>query len=415
MKEHHIKHQQGATMMLTLLFMIGILGMIGLAIDTGHMLVNKTRLQNGLDAAALSAAIILNGPVNNSTAEATAAGIATFDLFKNSAGNTELAGVTLTAADFSYSDRINLFSEGLAGIPNFVRVFSNALNVNNFFIQVITGNFSQNVGAVSTAGPMGQICDNRLPFVLCANYDLDGNGIEDDELDENCDDDTDLDPDGADDCYGYNKYQEIPIHKKFCPPNDTVCQAEALGPGNFETIRLDDNKGAKDMCESILNSTNICSPINDATLDTEPGYQVGPVGNCLNERFYNDSNSATYDQTLYNSATHAGSAYENEYLSGNGGDILPGSGIRKVAIPIVDCRGTDNGKTTVTYLGDMCALLRRPVRNTGPDKDPDYIKNDIYIEPLGKCPLAGKADPTNPVITGPFKIVLYKSENSGDS
>ncbi len=169
MRQHQFKKkcEQGATLILTLLFMIGMLGMIGLAIDTGHVMVNKTRLQNALDAAALSAAIVLNGAINNSTANASAAGVITFDLFKAAAGNGELAGVTLTAANFSYSDRVNLFSAGLGGTPNFVRVSTNTLQVNNFFIQAVTGNFSQNIGAVSTAGPMGQNCNIELDGELC--------------------------------------------------------------------------------------------------------------------------------------------------------------------------------------------------------------------------------------------------------
>ena len=50
-----LRKQKGTVIVLTALSLIVILGMIGLAIDLGHAYVNKTRLQNALDATALSA------------------------------------------------------------------------------------------------------------------------------------------------------------------------------------------------------------------------------------------------------------------------------------------------------------------------------------------------------------------------
>ena len=413
MKHHNLKNQQGATLMLTLVFMIGILGMVGLAIDTGHVLVNKTRLQNALDAAALSAAITLNGASNNSTAQATAAGIATFDLFKNSTGNNELAGVTLTAANFSYSDRVNLFSAGVGGTPNFVRVATNALQVNNFFIQAVSGNASQNVGAISTAGPIGQNC-NLVPLVICADVDP-VTGF----MDKDCSDDTD--GDGYKDCYGYNMNEESELHTPFCNPNrDPGCEDTALEAGNFTLLRWDGDAGKNDIRNSLSGTVNSCSV--GVQLETDPGNAVGPVGFGINDRFYQDTVTDVYDQiTNPTASTPAYDDYLSTQATALGGDGLIADN-RVVAVPVGDCTELQNGNTTFDFATDgtgnmaaMCILIRRPVRTTGADNDPDYLKNSIYIEMMELCPALGQTNPANPVLFGPFRIVLFKSEASQDS
>ena len=412
MRLHHTQKQQGAAMMLTLVFMIGMLGMIGLAIDTGHVLINKTRLQNSLDAAALSAAIVLNGPTNNSTAEATTAGLETFDLFIKSAGNAELANnITLTAADFSYSDRVNLFSAGLGGTPKFVQVRNNALPVTKFFIQVLTGSSPINVGAISTAGPMGQNC-NLVPLVICADVDP-ATGT----MDKDCS--TDNDGDGFKDCYGYNMNEESELHTKFCAPNDTACQATSLEAGNFTLLRWEDSAGKNDIRSSLAGGdVDSCSV--GVQLETDPGNAVGPVSQGINDRFAADTVNNTYDNFTH--PTAATPAYDS-YLSDQASSTNSGiQNNRLVAAPVGDCNGIQNGNTTFDFATDgsgnmaaMCILIRRPVRATGPNNQPDYLKNSIYIEMLELCPALGNTDPTNPVIYGPFRIVLFKSENSGDS
>jgi len=407
MKLHHKKRQQGATMMLTLVFMIGMLGMIGLAIDTGHVLINKTRLQNALDAAALSAAIVLNGPTNNSTAEATTAGLETFDLFINSAGNAELT--TMPLPSFLYSDSVRSFLPA-NGTGPFVRVSSNVL-VTNFFIQVVS-NISENVGAISTAGPTGQNC-NLVPLVICADVDP-VTGI----MDKDCSDQDPTQP-GTKECYGYTMNEESELHTKFCAPNDTACQDTELEAGNFTLLRWEGDAGKNDIRNSLAGGdVNSCSV--GVQLETDPGNAVGPVGQGINDRFFADTVTDIYDNVTH--PTYTTPAYDT-YLSNQ--ETSSNQGIkdnRVVAAPIGDCTGIQNGNTTFDFATDgsgnmaaMCVLIRRPVRVTGANNDPDYLKNSIYIEMLQTCPAVGQTDPENPVIYGPFKIVLFKSQNSGDS
>ncbi len=48
--------QQGVILPLLAIGMVFLIAMAGLALDGGHMMLNKTRLQNTVDAAALTAA-----------------------------------------------------------------------------------------------------------------------------------------------------------------------------------------------------------------------------------------------------------------------------------------------------------------------------------------------------------------------
>ena len=50
------RRERGAALVLVVVGMLALLAMAGLAIDTAHVLLNKSRLQSALDAAALAAA-----------------------------------------------------------------------------------------------------------------------------------------------------------------------------------------------------------------------------------------------------------------------------------------------------------------------------------------------------------------------
>lgn len=67
------KGQQGSVMVLLVITLASILLVGALALDGGHMLVNKTRLQNAVDAAALSGA-------NNSGASSLIGNLSTANL-----------------------------------------------------------------------------------------------------------------------------------------------------------------------------------------------------------------------------------------------------------------------------------------------------------------------------------------------
>src|SRR3990167_7568906 len=84
--------QRGAVMVLIVIALASMLLMAALALDGGHMLVNKTRLQNAVDAAALSGAKTLQQVMGSGNASSLArdAALNTLRLNADSDGNGEL-------------------------------------------------------------------------------------------------------------------------------------------------------------------------------------------------------------------------------------------------------------------------------------------------------------------------------------
>lgn len=80
--------QKGITLVLISLVLLILLGVAAFGIDLNHQILNKTRLQNSVDAAALAAAVVADETSNVSEAETAAktylAG------FSTSSGNSEL-------------------------------------------------------------------------------------------------------------------------------------------------------------------------------------------------------------------------------------------------------------------------------------------------------------------------------------
>src|SRR5215475_6662876 len=114
------RSQRGAAMVFIIVAMTAMLLMAGLALDVGHATLNKSRLQNATDAAALSAAKALDQTGNITTA--TAVANAAFKNNANAAGNQELAtayangggSITITV---QYSSTLPPFTPGSAVGP----------------------------------------------------------------------------------------------------------------------------------------------------------------------------------------------------------------------------------------------------------------------------------------------------------
>ncbi|MFZ2406414.1 MAG: Tad domain-containing protein, partial [Methylobacter sp.] len=124
---HVAAGQRGAILPLVALGMGALLAMAGLALDMGHGYLNKTRLQNALDAAALSGAKTLDETTD--TAKATTAAQTAFTMNANDAGNTELQDIAIGNVTVEFSSTLNLFEDGLGGAnPRFVRVGVDSAN-----------------------------------------------------------------------------------------------------------------------------------------------------------------------------------------------------------------------------------------------------------------------------------------------
>src|SRR5215470_13089257 len=94
--------QRGITLVTIAIAMLAVVAVAGLALDVGHVVVNKSRLQATVDAAALSAAKILD--TTGSTSQATTAANNVFAL--NAAQHPELwaqYGMVSRTIEFSNS------------------------------------------------------------------------------------------------------------------------------------------------------------------------------------------------------------------------------------------------------------------------------------------------------------------------
>jgi hypothetical protein len=391
MLEHTNKRssQRGSILVLATVGMVALLGMAGLALDMGHAYLMKTRLQNALDAAALSGAKTLDETADPVQAEIDARN--TFSI--NAGGDMNNAGLTLTLVEFSDI----LFDPAQALNPRYIRVTLTGYQQAMWFAQILPGvGNNKLVSATAVAGPspkLAEICD-ILPVMVCG----DPNG------------DTDC-TDGA--CYGYS----------FDPTSttETVLKTGSgntwdVGSGNYQLIRLGDSKGGSDIRDNLAGSYENCLDTSQ-DIETEPGNTVGPVAQGLNTRFgiyqgpFQPSDKDIYKPDLV-SDTHAPSYYYSEYdsiyTSGGPFDHPAGEVHRRiVAVPIGDCSTTTNGQGTVPLLDTACFFLTRPAEQNGEQR--------IYGQFVTGCKAHGTPGPIPANGPGPYIIQLYKDPDSEDA
>src|SRR5882724_11496230 len=99
------RRERGATLVLAVVGMLALIAMAGLALDTAHVLLNKSRLQSALDAAALAGAksLDLTGSTVVANTDANTNFTANLQPFKE----LKNANVTLTT---QFSTTLNPFT-----------------------------------------------------------------------------------------------------------------------------------------------------------------------------------------------------------------------------------------------------------------------------------------------------------------
>ena len=246
--------QRGIMVALFTVAMVAMLGIVGLAIDGGHALLNKTRLQNTVDAAALSAAKTLDQTADQvlSTAEA----ISMFSQNASGLGNAEMAA-SYAAGDINlsvqYSNTLHPFVSGSAP-PLYVRVTATNFTLPAWFVRVMGLN-QKLVGASAVAGPSPTIntACNLAPMMVCG------------------------DPLAAPaDNYGYT----LGVADVLKASTNSF----EVGPGNFQLIRLGGGMGGADVREAMAGGYAGCLTTGEL-IPTEPGNTVGPVVQGINTRF----------------------------------------------------------------------------------------------------------------------------------
>jgi len=385
---HHKSSQRGSVLVLVTIGMLVLLGVAGLALDISHAYLMKSRLQNALDAAALSGAKTLDNTQDPVQAEIDAR-----NTFAINAGG-DMNDATLNPV-VEFSDI--LFDPAQLLDPKYIRVSLANYQQPMWFAQVLPGVGNDKlVTASAVAGPtpvLAEVCD-VLPVMVCG----------DPAGDDDC-------TDGA--CYGYNydpsSTDEIVL--KTGSGSDWE-----VGPGNYQLIRLGDSSGGADIRDNLAGNYDGC--VNtDEGIETEPGNSVGPVAQGLNTRFgiyqgpFKPDDREIYKPDLV-SDTHSPDYYYSDYdtIYGAAGPFDNPDGEvhrRIVGVPIGDCSTSTNGQGNLPLLGVACFFLTRPAEQNGEQR--------IYGQIVPGCEISGTPglDPQNG--PGPYTIQLYKDPDRTDA
>ncbi len=408
--------QGGAILVLFAVAMLAILAMGGLALDGSHVLLNKARLQNTVDAAALAAAKILDQ--SGDVARANTAALSLLGLNGAAAGNGELGRTVADgslAVTVEFSNTLQPFAAGSTP-AEYVRVSARNFRMPAWLITVVGFN-NKVVGATAVAGPSPTVLAacNLVPLVACGTPPAQG---------------------GSAPFWGFQPGQTQVL-------KTGSGQSSPIGPGNFQLLRLG-GSGANVVRENLAGGYEGCYD-GSGTLPTQPGNDVGPVVQGINTRLdrytgalnggraayppdvvtrqtvpplsYDDSTGQiTQGGQPANDASQLSFNYSN-YLSrvesGNF-DVEPapaGAGAferRIMPIPIADCTGVNSGQTDLPILGIGCYFLLQEVQQQG-------NRANIFGEFVEDCEAGGTPGPNPTSIPGPYIIQLYRNFESIDS
>lgn len=393
------QRQRGAILPLAAISLLSILGMAALALDMSHAHLEKTRLQNSLDAAALSAAKVLDQTGNPQLAESKGRG--TFASNASAPGNLMLgealqsSGLTLHV---EFSSTLNPFVPGTEP-ARYVRFRAEGYAVDNWFAQLF-GFVETGIGGSAVAGPSPSLhttCD-VVPMLACGTPSEDS---------------------AAGTTYGYARNDVVMLK---IGAGDT----SSVGPGNFYLVRMEGSAGGADIRDAMAGKYDVCMNTGDAeTVETEPGNTVGPFAQGINTRLgiYNGPVSAgdyppdwftqhdTYTETDYlNRATPSFDMdwYLDQMAGVNPASPPPGEPARRIlTIPIANCDGLASGQSSVELLGFGCFYLVDEMKQTG--------QATLFGQFKDECSGRGVPGPDPGVGPGPHIIQLYKDPDTQDT
>ncbi|MEK8080396.1 TadE/TadG family type IV pilus assembly protein [Pseudomonas sp. XK-1] len=425
-----LARQRGAVMVLIVIALAAMLLMGALALDGGHMLLNKTRLQNAVDAAALSGAKTLQQVKDSGNASSLTrdAALNTLRLNADADGNGELdsgigdGGVGAFAIVELSSSVYGPFSYPGPADAAYVRVsvpdYPLAGFLWNFARSLSAGNLGEKaVAAIATAGPSPSANPCRIePIMVCgdpAQYDPENGNF-----------------------WGYG-FGDLEVLKSAAGSDP------AIGPGNFQLLRLDGATGANDLRNALAGGIDKCNAVGDEA-ETEPGNQTGPVAQGLNTRLgvYTGSMTAndyppdwvtdfTNPRTTYNDSTQD-VEHEGEMVTSSDGDLSTSSTDlfdyndwlaasaacaasgncqgayerRILTLVIGNCDGASGGQTSVPVLGFGCFYLLQTVKQQGTEAQ-------VFGQFISECEGDGYAGATPADDVGPNIIQLFKTYIGG--
>ena len=404
------RKERGITLVVVTIALFSLLVVGGLALDIGRVMVNKSRLQAEVDAAALSAAKVLD--VTGSTSQATTAVTNVFTL--NAQRHSDLwsvfGSVTRTV---DYSNTLVPFAAGTAPAL-YVRVRVTGFSISSTLASVAGFN-NFNIGASAVAGPSPTIntACNIAPIMMCGTTSTASAPI-----------------------FGYSS-GEITILKY------AGGSGSGIGPGNYGL--LDVGSGASAVRTALAGGYAGCETVGTSAT-VEPGVASGPTSQGINTRFNEyqgpmGGTQATYPPdvittqpsgnnrlscgdkscttvvtgspatTVTNASQYTGWSYEGMYqprLASQSYDVAPPTGVpdrRILAVPIGDCSGGVNGSSPVSIIGLACIFLLQDVSSD----------SNVYGEVLSNCQVNGTPGPAPSSAAGPYIIQLYHVDGSPES
>ncbi len=174
------KQQKGLVLVLTTAALLALIGIAALAVDVNHALLNKTRLQNAVDAAALAAAIVMDdGGTRDQGAAAANAALTTM---AGASGNAEM-DFTGSTIQIQFANDPTLFPSGggdqsgyTTSEDSYIRVFASGYDLEDFFAGAF--GFNKDIAASAVAGPSSSIdiLTNVVPIAVCEGEDGGANG-----------------------------------------------------------------------------------------------------------------------------------------------------------------------------------------------------------------------------------------------
>lgn len=359
------RRQGGIVLVLYTVGLIAVIGMAGFALDLGRAYLNKTRLQNAVDAAALDGAKVLFS--TGSTAQATTAA-------QNSL-NQNIAGAT-PAITFS-----STWPFGAAGLsPKYVKVVVSSFPVTATLSAVFLGKSSFTVAGEAVAGPLPLSLGCGVPLGLCGDKN---NG------DKHCD--------GVDGCFGI-----LPIQTLHDNQNKTT-------PGNFNLLQVKVNgafsKKTSDVADALAGAGEVCANAVAGNTGLKMGGGPQNITDAVNSRFGAGGgySSATYPPDVVTTSPLTYSAYKLALAGGVAVWDHPGGVARRRTIlaPVIECTNGSNPNPLV--LGTACLFLTTRVPTTNPDA------GAIFVEMVSDPCISGSGTPSNDPNSTASRIVLYQS------
>lgn len=345
--------QHGLVVVMYVVALVAVLGVAGLALDLGRAYLQKTRLQNALDAAALDAAKTLFDTGQTGDAQDAAAASLTSNGFP---GLTP--SYTFTPAGSS---------------PKYVHLVVTGYSVTTVLARVI-GYDTLSMNVEAKAGPLplgGEVCG--APIGIC------GDPL---STDHDC-------TDGS--CWGLS--------------GQLVLKGEQSGPGFYGLLKI--GSGAAGVNAALSGETPLCTEA--LHVETAQGGFIGSNNNALNSRF-GTANGLYDNPTKYppdvvtdppsDPITYA--AYQARLASKDTWDHPDGVARRRTfVVPIISCIGVGASKPVVV-LDTACFFMARDVPDSGTEA------GQVYGQLIDKC-LSEGGTPGGAGSGGAYRIVLFQA------